>query len=217
MTTSLTTRTFTIASAKNGLALSRASSAFSAQFRRPSGSIASLTTYSRNKQRYKLRKVLIPDVKEIYKWAPKVPAAHPAAARLLQHCLMELRAATARPVEPPKDWARDAKLACTCEDCQMLSRFLSDPEKQVGRFPLRKDRRQHLHQQIEKHHLDLTHVTFRAGSPQTLVCTKTRASYERRQKQYEVDKKLLAELESLAAAEQKPAVKSASRRRKPKK
>ena len=86
----------------------------------------------------------------------------------------------------------------------MLSRFLSDPAKQEGRFPLRKDRRQHLHQQIEKHHLDLTHVTFRAGSPQTLVCTKTLASYERRQKQYEVDKKLLAELEALAADEKKP-------------
>ena len=99
----------------------------------------------------------------------------------------------------------------------MLSRFLQDPTKDVGRFPLRKDRRQHLHQQIEKHHLDLTHVTLRAGSPQTLVCTKTLASYERRRKQYEVDKKLLAELESLAADEQGPAVKSSSRRRASKK
>jgi hypothetical protein len=41
--------------------------------------------------------------------------------------------------------------------CQIASGFLSDPEKQVGRFPLRKDRRQHLHQRIVKHHLDLTH------------------------------------------------------------
>ncbi len=79
----------------------------------------------------------------------------------------------------------------------MLSRFLSDPAQQVGRFPLRKDRRQHLHQQIDRHRLDLTHVTERVGSPQTLVCTKTQASYERRQKQYEVDQKLLAELEAL--------------------
>jgi predicted 2-oxoglutarate/Fe(II)-dependent dioxygenase YbiX len=169
------------------------------------------------KQRYKLRKVLIPDIKEIYKWAPEVPAARPAASRLLQHCLTELRTATARPIEGPKDWTRDAQIACTCEDCRMLSRFLSDPAKQEGRFPLRKDRRQHLHQQIEKHHLDLTHVTFRAGSPQTLVCTKTLASYERRRKQYEVDKKLLTELESLADDDKKPSVKSPSRRRSPKK
>ena len=32
----------------------------------------------------------------------------------------------------------------------------------------------------------MTHVTERAGSPQTLVCTKTQSSYERSRKQYEV-------------------------------
>lgn len=166
---------------------------------------------------YKLRKVLIPDVKAIYKWIPEVPAAHPGATRLLQHCLRELRAATAQPIEPPKDWKRDAEVACRCEDCQMLSRFLRDPAQHVGRFPLRKERRQHLHRQIDKHRLDLTHVTQRVGSPQTLVCTKTQASYERRQKQYEVDKKLLAELEALAAHERRPAVKRSSGRRTSKK
>jgi hypothetical protein len=44
---------------------------------------------------------------------------------------------------------------------------------------VRKDRRQHLHQQIERHGLDMTHVTERQGSPQTLVCAKTRRTYER--------------------------------------
>ena len=81
----------------------------------------------------------------------------------------------------------------------------------MGRFPIRKDRRQHLHQQIDKHRCDCTHVTERIGSPQTLVCTKTQASYERQKNQYEVDKKLLAELEAIAgsqvdvSAEVKPA------------
>jgi hypothetical protein len=32
--------------------------------------------------------------------------------------------------------------------------------------------------------LDMTHVTERCGSPQSLVCTKDRRSYERRVKEY---------------------------------
>jgi hypothetical protein len=43
---------------------------------------------------------------------------------------------------------------------------------------VRKERRQHLHQIIDRHGCDLTHITDRRGSPQTLVCTKTTASYE---------------------------------------
>jgi hypothetical protein len=52
---------------------------------------------------------------------------------------------------------------------------------------VRKNRRQHLHQQIERHGLDMTHVTERRGSPQTLVCTKTRRTYERQCRQHEAD------------------------------
>ena len=64
---------------------------------RPSTSINSSTHVLARKQHYDLHKVLIPDVKAIDKWIAKVPAAQPAASRLLQHCLAELRAATAQP------------------------------------------------------------------------------------------------------------------------
>lgn len=151
-----------------------------------------------DKRRYSLHKVLIPDVKAIHRWLSNVPQARPAAARLLEHCRFELRAATAHPIEPPKDWSREAKLDCNCEDCQALSRFLRDPTQRVGRFPIRKERRQHLHQQIQRHGCDCTHVTERRGSPQTLVCTKTQSSYERRLAQYDTDQQLLAELNELA-------------------
>ncbi|HYV38767.1 MAG TPA: 2OG-Fe(II) oxygenase, partial [Gemmataceae bacterium] len=65
---------------------------------------------------YDLRAVVIPDVKSLY--AQAIPAAigRQAAARLLQHCLAELHAATAQPPEPPQDWKREAKLGCKCED-----------------------------------------------------------------------------------------------------
>jgi hypothetical protein len=162
---------------------------------------------------YDLHEVLIPDVKGTYQLLAQVPAARPAAERLMQHCLEALRSATAHPIEPPSTWKRNAPLGCTCEDCQALSHFLHDPAARVARMPLRKDRRQHLHQQIDLHKIDCTHVTERQGSPQTLMLTKTQATYERRLKQYHEDQQLLAELEALAAGERPVAQKGRRRRR----
>jgi hypothetical protein len=54
-----------------------------------------------------------------------------------------------------------------------------------------------LHQQIDAHHFDVDHVTERIGSPQTLVCTKNRASYERKKKEFAENRRLLARLEKL--------------------
>jgi len=68
-----------------------------------------------------------------------------------------------------------------------LQTFARDPEAQVGRFRVRQDRRQHLHQMIERHGLDMTHVTERKGSPQTLVCTKTRRTYQGQCEQHRAD------------------------------
>lgn len=45
----------------------------------------------------------------------------------------------------------------------------------------------------------MTHVTERKGSPQTLVCTKTRRGYERRCNAYRHDVAALATLAELAA------------------
>jgi hypothetical protein len=51
---------------------------------------------------------------------------------------------------------------------------------------------------IDAHGCDLDHVTERKGLPQTLVCTKNRASYERRQRQFATDTRLLIKLCDLA-------------------
>jgi hypothetical protein len=79
---------------------------------------------------------------------------------------------------PPTDWRRAGELSCSCADCKELSQFLGDPNESVQRFKVRKDRRQHLHRIIEGNRCDLTHVTTRTTTPQTLVCTKTKASYQ---------------------------------------
>jgi hypothetical protein len=113
--------------------------------------------------------------------------ADPDCGRLWVHAADFLLARSERPPAPPTDWRQPAVLSCKCEDCRALQAFALDAEAQVARFRVRQDRRQHLHRQIETHGLDMTHVTERKGSPQTLVCTKTRRTYQRQCKQHEAD------------------------------
>lgn len=150
---------------------------------------------------YKLRTVLVPAVQSLH---TALDADSPARSRfdqLLHHCLAELRTLTATPIEPPANWTRDAKVDCECAECKELSEFLRSPTEQVRRFPRRKELRQHLHAQIDRHKLDLTHVTERKGSPQTLICTKNQATYKRRLAQFQLDTQLLQDLEDLAGSE----------------
>ena len=98
-----------------------------------------------------------------------------------------LLARSATPPEAPRDWTIPAPVECSCKHCEELRAFCKDPAAETARFPLRKDLRAHLHQIIDRHRLDLTHVTERRGKPYTLVCTKTRASHQRRLAEYAED------------------------------
>jgi hypothetical protein len=91
------------------------------------------------------------------------------------------------PPREPADWAQPVNLDCRCADCRQLQSFAEDPAQKVYRFRVRKDRRQHLHQTIESYQMDMMHQTERKGSPQTLVCTKTRRSYQKRCQQHAED------------------------------
>jgi hypothetical protein len=106
------------------------------------------------------------------------PAANDAISHWLGACRHELEDRTAQAPQKPTDYQRAEKLSCNCGDCGALRTFLANPDQKQGRFPLAKKRRQHLHQIIDRNRCDLTHVTERRGSPFTLVCTKTTASYE---------------------------------------
>ncbi len=101
------------------------------------------------------------------------------AGRLWRHAAEFVLGRSEFPPAPPADWRQAVKIDCTCADCRELQAFASDPAAQVHRFRVRLDRRRHLHEQIRRHGLDMTHETERRGSPQTLVCTKTRAAYRR--------------------------------------
>jgi len=115
------------------------------------------------------------------------------------HAANALLARSEYPPEPPQDWRQEATLSCGCADCRELCAFAAHPSEQTHRFRVRKDRRQHLHRQIDAHRLDMTHVTERKGSPQTLICTKTRRRYEQRCKEYRRDITALATLAELTA------------------
>ena len=109
-------------------------------------------------------------------------------------CRQLLQKRTATAPGKPTDYRRADKLSCTCVDCRALSQFLTNPEQREVRMPLNKERRRHLHNAIENDRCDLTHVTERRGSPFTLVCTKTTASYGRANNIYERDLKSLARI-----------------------
>jgi len=117
--------------------------------------------------------------------------------RLWSHSAEFLLARSEQPPESPKDWRQEVKIVCGCDDCCELQDFALDPATQTHRFRVKKERRQHLHQQIDRHRLEMTHVTERTGSPQTLVCSKTRATYERQCRQYNEDLASMAALRPL--------------------
>lgn len=69
------------------------------------------------------------------------------------------------------DWTRPG-VSCSCHDCTDLNAFLRSPTARVGRFPMGKRRRQHLHQKLDGSRQQCTHETERRGNPQPLVVTK---------------------------------------------
>lgn len=126
----------------------------------------------------------------------------PQRLRLWRHCCAFLLARSEFPPAVPHDWGQPVALSCHCEDCLALQAFALDPQLREQRFRVRKDRRQHLHGQIERHELDMSHVTERSGSPQTLVCRKTRESYRRQCRQHAEDVAGMRALHALGFAAQ---------------
>jgi hypothetical protein len=120
--------------------------------------------------------------------------------RLWRRCCAFLLARSEFAPPAPRDWSQPAVLACRCEDCRALQAFALDPRLREQRFRVRQDRREHLQRQIAQHGLDMHHVTDRTGSPQTLVCRKTRESYRRQCRQHAEDIAAMRALQALSVA-----------------
>ncbi|MHB1310039.1 MAG: hypothetical protein ACYC23_23455 [Limisphaerales bacterium] len=62
-----------------------------------------------------------------------------------------------------------------------------DAQTQVARFRMHQGRRSHLEDQIRNQALDLKCATDTKGRPQTLVCTKTRRTFQLQCEQHRAD------------------------------
>lgn len=126
--------------------------------------------------------VLVPALK-------KLQRLHSSSSliRLWQHAGNFLLERSEFPLQPPQDWRQKVTISCHCDDCKELQAFAENPKSQICRFRIKKERRQHIHQIIGRYEMDMTHITERTGSPQTLVCTKTRRKHELRVEQYQAD------------------------------
>jgi len=133
---------------------------------------------------FKPATLVVPALEQIHAVRTKNAAADSSIVHLWTNSARFLLERSEFPPEPPSDWRQDVTLSCSCPDCRELQAFSVDPREQIHRFRVKKERRQHLHKMIDKHRLDMTHITERAGSPQTLVCTKDRRAFDRRMKEY---------------------------------
>ena len=150
---------------------------------------------------YPLTEVHIKALVSLRPWLKKnVKKPFPPLAKWLDWVREQLEALTAQEPQKPADFRRAAPITCTCADCAELKRFLVDPREAVHRFKAAKERRRHLHSQIDAHKIDLTHLTDRHGSPQTLVCTKTTASYQASLKKYHEDQEHLKAVKAIGAS-----------------
>ena len=128
----------------------------------------------------------------------KKPSA--GLSRWVESCCRQLEERTAQEPQPPTDFRRDGTISCKCADCAELKRFLEDPREEVYRFRYGESRRKHLEGNIRSNKNDLTCSTDRTGSPHTLVCTKTIASYQVKLKEYHRDQENLATVRSIQAS-----------------
>ncbi len=119
----------------------------------------------------------------------------PSTLRLARFCLEFLRNRTSRPLSPPSDWSRPSSIACRCNLCLELSRFLHSSDEPVARFKLPGDGRTHLEHSIRTNPCDLEVKTEKVSRPYSLVCTKNQATYDQKVQQRESDLKNLAKIE----------------------
>lgn len=141
---------------------------------------------------YGLDTVIVPALRRLAE-RPAV-LKRPAGQHLCAAALAHLQARVGLDLAPPGDWQRDAQVACRCEHCQGLSRFLQSASQDIWRFKAREGDRRHVEESIRQGHLDIDCTTERKGSPHVLVCSKNQASYERRVKQRRADLEDLARL-----------------------
>jgi hypothetical protein len=122
---------------------------------------------------------LVPCLIEVLRVASARPArAVPGLDALARHCTQVLSARLARPPRHADDWSIALPRDCRCELCGRLGTFLADERQRHLEWPLAKQRRRHVHAQIDRYELPVRHSTRRSGSPHVLILDKTPGLFE---------------------------------------
>lgn len=111
--------------------------------------------------------------------AADVDLEGPGIMALREQVRAELEAELAQPPRGLDDWSIRAEGRCTCRLCTSLAEFLEAPDRVVLEWPLAKEKRRHVHREVEARRLPVSHATRRQGRPYTLVLEKTRALFQR--------------------------------------
>lgn len=158
-----------------------------------------LVTYVLDRPKeFDLTSIQVPVFVDVSTWLnSNIYRAVPSLDRWLRAILGQLEFRASQPPQEPTDWRRESETGCNCADCKQLGRFLQNPTLKTIRLPLAEHRRQHLHQIIDRMLLDTTHDTERRGRPYSLICTKTKGSYERAVKAHQLDLDQLARIRAL--------------------
>jgi hypothetical protein len=146
--------------------------------------------------------ILLPALEALAQRAPGFPPA--AALTLWQATAAFFLERSEAPPVPPKDWTMPVKFAQNEPILRELAAFARSPLEQEHHFRARKELRQIVHQAIDSHQLDMTHVTDRRGSPYTLVCRKTLGSYQKACQRYRQDLAAIQRLVALPIAASEP-------------
>jgi hypothetical protein len=142
-----------------------------------------------------VEKTLLPALESAFAVATHPPAD--LVNPLWQHAALFYLGRSENPPPAPVDWAQQVSVGSRrSPELRELEVFARDPVRQVHRFRINQQERQTIHQTIDQLGLDMTHVTERKGRPYTLICTKTRATYERACQQHQSD---LADMRRLIA------------------
>jgi hypothetical protein len=132
--------------------------------------------------------------------AKNLRAPNATLSRWVAWCREGLEALTAEAPREPTDFRRSAEIRCKCQRCTGLKRFLESPSESVYRYAAAQADRGHLESTIESDRLDVACKTEEKGRPYTLVCTKTKASYEASRQAYQQNLEHLATVRAIEAA-----------------
>ncbi|MCX7418042.1 MAG: 2OG-Fe(II) oxygenase [Planctomycetia bacterium] len=150
-------------------------------------------------EKYPLITAHVVALNELAKWLQK-HLTQPCAAvtNWIAAISSQLATRTTSEPQPPADFRRPATLKCSCADCKLVNTFLTNPSASTHRLRARQQIRDHVNNNIRNSECDLQTTTDTKGSPHTLVCTKTTASFERSLKTYHEDVKHLTSIRLLS-------------------